>query len=1674
MYVGPHLSSSMQPLSFLAEHQLQQTMPRTLNAGTGATSTSTTVMAKNNTKQPNPYISRLSTYISVPSVQLVGGLELLESAAATTNSSTSFRHSSLLTHRHNDDFTQGDNNGGGSLNRIVPPLPQLLAWAGQVPMTTAAANAAAAAMTTKSSSSSTNNLDPVSASSIKSFEALRSIERTLRSAGGVAATARVPPFSSEPLSSDFEAMDVNGDIVFNFSSPASTGGILNNHQRRGRDVAGLLGLEDAANKEAVSKHAISTTAAESTSTSSSSATASSGGEIQHQDLVQSSDDPLTNEIQSNELMHDSEDPLAVTSSSPGSVMGGLSDDENEEDDDEEEYDSSDLDSDDDEQSVNKKKKQGKVRTEDALLVSDKQRSLVGGGASSNSSEGGHVGDALVATLTSALVPSISLASNAIATTTGLSNFKSSGVIPAAPSSSIFSFQGLFGSTSSSTSTSSTASLSIAPKALNKELQSNLVTPSLGINLGSDFKQTLDQTDAFNAGISLTSSAQPALSSSYVSFEELLGVNSGSGGGGGGMSSNIASNPSASASTNQNGNSSIGRGNAKGLGSRPESSMIATSSASFAVPGVALTLVDALDLDRHHTHTGTTGEPRGVGSLSHLRDDADRPFGHLRDFSKAASKCRFVVTCTEEQDELSHRHSSDSVNIARTNISSSLSSSSSSLDPSVGIATRIKSYHYEGGEGEYLFVNLKGSEHGVKRPQDVEPALPSIASSQTNDAAKKRKREKEQRDGPPNGSVRIQRGVLRTNCVDCLDRTNVGQANVGIYALGLQLRALGLADESAEPSSSIVETYFDLFTAHGDAIALQYGGSEANKKMTLVAYEDSVRRGGGSFGPELLSTDNLAPLPSSSSSSTNTGTTLTMSDSSLTSSSVLSGGINTDPRFVSNAAATAASSAAAAASIAAGSVAQATSGSMAKLKLSSSGPSQVLTSVKRYVSNAFTDSLKQASINLFLGVWRPKRHTAAFGGAHLWDLDSDYLLHNPNLLSELEEAAAEGVLLDKEEEVERGLAPLSSPLPQHVTSSEVNENVSRSSNGWWETPLSSFEKSTHTDDVGSVTTEGESCSSDIRNSYSWHAEDESSSSSLTSFEAVLSQPHLIPLPACTPSSSLSSVVPASLLASATQTTLPLIPENDAQSSSSSSKTPSTLINSKQSTSSAQVSSESTIVDLDTVSATAITGTTSSSSIGRAEETSKGVEKARRMFGSALRSSLHNPKHSESLFADVLRLGGDHHHRHHSEVPILNQQHVDRSVTMVDRAFNGEVVERAFGAAASLVARANNVGASIRRRAGGGLRSESLQHILGDAINASSLGVGIARGGLSEGLDAAYSATKNSPGNDTTMITPLLSPDSQIHHSAVDFISSPPPASKKMAAIDEVSDSTKTSLASSTEYPLDQSLRVDAKFLSALYTSSSNSSSKNDASSLPTYSSIAKSFIVPSISPIASDANTFSRYVALAGIISPSENRDSSSPSGAAATELIAASTRRVAAAPLLSTTKTEIDIFSRSVIFPGVGAATAALQSGIGPGDLAIALGAADAGGATVSLLQSLAESSSLTQQQKWYITHPLALNPHFAGATSDVVNLGTFADEPIGREASSKLLSTYSRNLWQREMLYRASLATERHLSHSACKGSDDSDNTGGIENLLQKGDVVSDRTDVLPSSLGLVLLTAV
>ena len=78
---------------------------------------------------------------------------------------------------------------------------------------------------------------------------------------------------------------------------------------------------------------------------------------------------------------------------------------------------------------------------------------------------------------------------------------------------------------------------------------------------------------------------------------------------------------------------------------------------------------------------------------------------------------------------------------------------------------------------------------------------------------------------------MQNGVCRTNCIDCLDRTNAAQFVIGKRALGHQLHALGVINTtSIEYDTDAVNLFTHMFRDHGDTIAVQYAGSHLVNTM----------------------------------------------------------------------------------------------------------------------------------------------------------------------------------------------------------------------------------------------------------------------------------------------------------------------------------------------------------------------------------------------------------------------------------------------------------------------------------------------------------------------------------------------------------------------------------------------------------------------------------------------------------------------------------------------------------------------------------------------------------------------------------------------------------------------------------------------------------------------------
>ncbi|EMC91935.1 hypothetical protein BAUCODRAFT_46416, partial [Baudoinia panamericana UAMH 10762] len=86
-------------------------------------------------------------------------------------------------------------------------------------------------------------------------------------------------------------------------------------------------------------------------------------------------------------------------------------------------------------------------------------------------------------------------------------------------------------------------------------------------------------------------------------------------------------------------------------------------------------------------------------------------------------------------------------------------------------------------------------------------------------------------GNSSDDAQVQNGVARTNCIDCLDRTNAAQFVIGKRAFALQLRALGVFDkEDVDYDTDAVNVFTHMFHNHGDTIAVQYGGSHLVNTM----------------------------------------------------------------------------------------------------------------------------------------------------------------------------------------------------------------------------------------------------------------------------------------------------------------------------------------------------------------------------------------------------------------------------------------------------------------------------------------------------------------------------------------------------------------------------------------------------------------------------------------------------------------------------------------------------------------------------------------------------------------------------------------------------------------------------------------------------------------------------
>ncbi|KAJ9477010.1 Phosphatidylinositol-3-phosphatase SAC1 [Pseudozyma hubeiensis] len=79
-------------------------------------------------------------------------------------------------------------------------------------------------------------------------------------------------------------------------------------------------------------------------------------------------------------------------------------------------------------------------------------------------------------------------------------------------------------------------------------------------------------------------------------------------------------------------------------------------------------------------------------------------------------------------------------------------------------------------------------------------------------------------------VSQQRSVVRTNCMDCLDRTNVVQGTMARWVLNEQLRSIGILSggEQVETKTEFMHIYRNVWADHADVISKAYSGTGALK------------------------------------------------------------------------------------------------------------------------------------------------------------------------------------------------------------------------------------------------------------------------------------------------------------------------------------------------------------------------------------------------------------------------------------------------------------------------------------------------------------------------------------------------------------------------------------------------------------------------------------------------------------------------------------------------------------------------------------------------------------------------------------------------------------------------------------------------------------------------------
>ncbi|KAI9886269.1 MAG: H(+)-transporting V1 sector ATPase subunit D [Watsoniomyces obsoletus] len=129
------------------------------------------------------------------------------------------------------------------------------------------------------------------------------------------------------------------------------------------------------------------------------------------------------------------------------------------------------------------------------------------------------------------------------------------------------------------------------------------------------------------------------------------------------------------------------------------------------------------------------------------------------------------------------------------------------------------------EKKILYKAWDMSRASKSRDQDVIGTLESIAEEVVRSTSIFRNGDEDKVESL------LQQGTARTNCIDCLDRTNAAQFVIGKRALGHQLHALGvISDTTVDYDTDAVNLFTHMYHEHGDNLAIQYGGSHLVNTM----------------------------------------------------------------------------------------------------------------------------------------------------------------------------------------------------------------------------------------------------------------------------------------------------------------------------------------------------------------------------------------------------------------------------------------------------------------------------------------------------------------------------------------------------------------------------------------------------------------------------------------------------------------------------------------------------------------------------------------------------------------------------------------------------------------------------------------------------------------------------